>query len=199
MSKTVILASGSPRRKDLLKLAGVRFKICVPDIDETPVRGESPRAMVRRLSCEKALEAWRNFLSEKQSALVLSADTTVVSPDGIMLGKPRNAAEAVRMMSALQGRAHEVLTGYSLLEVERGQLQRKLTRVVRTRVLIQAMDRNEIKRYVGLGESLDKAGAYAAQGFGMAMIESISGSYTNVVGLPMTEVIRDLKRFGWMP
>jgi septum formation protein len=199
MSKPLILASGSPRRKDLLTLAGVRFRVRVPDVDETPVNGESPRAMVRRLSREKALEAWRNFLTERQSAFVLSADTTVVSPDGLNLGKPRNAAEAERMISSLQGRAHQVLTGYTLLEVDGGQLIRKLTRVVRTRVSIQTMDRREIRRYVGLGESLDKAGAYAAQGFGMALIESISGSYTNVVGLPMVEVLRDLKRFGWKP
>jgi septum formation protein len=153
--------------------------------------------MVRRLSREKALESWRNFLSAKQSAFILSADTTVVSPGGRVLGKPRDSAEAVQMIRSLQGRVHQVLTGYTLLDVELGVLARSVTRVIRTKVAIQALSRLEIQRYVGLGESLDKAGAYAAQGFGMAIIESISGSYTNVVGLPMTEVMRDLKKFGW--
>jgi len=197
MFKPLVLASGSPRRKDLLRLAGVKYRICVPDIDETPVQTESPRAMVRRLSREKALESWRNFLSAKQSAFILSADTTVVSPGGRVLGKPHDSAEAVQMIRSLQGRVHQVLTGYTLLDVELGVLARSVTRVIRTKVAIQALSHLEIQRYVGLGESLDKAGAYAAQGFGMAIIESISGSYTNVVGLPMTEVMRDLKKFGW--
>ncbi|NDF14739.1 septum formation protein Maf [bacterium] len=199
MHKLLILASGSPRRKDLLTLAGVRFRILVPDVDETPILGESPRSMVRRLSEEKANAVWRGLLEKNEAAYVLSADTTVVSPKGVVLGKPEDELHAERMIRALQGRAHEVLTGYTLLDLEGGRLRRKATRVVRTRVFIQAMSSSEIKRYVALGESLDKAGAYAAQGFGMAMIESISGSYTNVIGLPMTEVMRDLKGFGWKP
>lgn len=199
MSKYIVLASGSPRRKELLEMAGLPFEIHVPEVDETPLPREKPQSMVKRLSLMKALEAARTLPSRKGACLILSADTTVVSPDGKNLGKPKSTMEAIRMVRALSGRDHSVFTGYSLVEISGGVVRRVVSRVIRTRVRIREMSTAEIKAYVGRGESFDKAGAYAAQGFGMALIESIRGSYTNVVGLPVTEVSADLRRLGWKP
>jgi septum formation protein len=197
MSKKIILASGSPRRKELLEMAGLSFSVHVPDVDETPLPREVPKKMVRRLSLLKALEAARGLGRDPGSLLVLSADTTVVSPEGRNLGKPGDEKEALRMVTALQGRDHSVFTGYTIVELRGGKVRRMITRVVETKVRIRAMTKADIRAYVGRGESLDKAGAYAAQGFGMAIIERIRGSYTNVVGLPVTEVTADLKKLGW--
>ena len=197
MSKKIILASSSPRRKELLTLAGVTFDIQVPDVDESLVAGESPKAMVKRLSLEKAVEVWRNFLNAKDSALVLAADTTVVNSRDEILGKPEHKKDAIDMIESLQGKPHRVYTGFALLEIEKGELLRKKNVTVETKVFIRALDPDEVKTYVDRGESLDKAGAYAAQGFGMTIIEKIEGSYTNVVGLPMAEVLEVLKSFGW--
>jgi septum formation protein len=197
MSKKIILASGSPRRKELLEMAGLSFSVHVPDVDETPLPREVPKKMVRRLSLLKALEAARGLGRDPGSLFVLSADTTVVSPEGRNLGKPGDEKEALRMVTALQGRDHSVFTGYTIVELRGGKVRRMITRVVETKVRIRAMTKADIRAYVGRGESLDKAGAYAAQGFGMAIIERIRGSYTNVVGLPVTEVTADLKKLGW--
>ena len=199
MSKKILLASSSPRRKELLSLAGVTFEIKIPDVDETPVPNETPVQMVKRLSLEKGMEVWRNFLSGKDSAIILAADTTVVNVRDEILGKPRNRAEAVEMIQSLQGKPHLVYTGYAMLEVVKGELRKKRTQAVKTKVFIRELTSAEVKAYVARGESLDKAGAYAAQGFGMTLIEKIEGSYTNVVGLPMAEVLVDLKKMGWKP
>ncbi len=197
MSKKIILASSSPRRKELLTLAGIEFEIKIPDIDESLVAKESPQAMVKRLSYEKAQEVWRNFLKPSESAVILAADTTVVTLKKEILGKPKNNKEAIEMIENLQGRPHRVYTGYAILEVVKGELRNKIVRLVETKVHIQKMNRKDIQGYVAKGESLDKAGAYAAQGYGMAIIEKIDGSYTNVVGLPVAEVISDLRKIGW--
>jgi septum formation protein len=197
MNKKIVLASGSPRRKELLEMAGIPFDILIPEVDEAPLPRETPQNMVKRLALMKALAAARGLSGDTVSSLILSADTTVVDPSGRNLGKPRNVAEARKMVTALAGKDHFVFTGYSLVEMRKGVVQRILSRRVRTRVRIREMTAREIRDYVGRGESLDKAGAYAAQGFGMALIEQISGSYTNVVGLPITEVTRDLRLFGW--
>jgi septum formation protein len=197
MSKKIVLASGSPRRKELLEMAGIPFDILIPEVDETPLPRETPQDMVKRLSLMKALAAARGLSRDSVSSLILSADTTVVDPSGRNLGKPRNLPEARKMVAALAGKDHFVFTGYSLVEIRKGVVHRILSRRVKTRVRIRDMTAREIRDYVGRGESLDKAGAYAAQGFGMALIEQISGSYTNVVGLPVTEVTRDLRLLGW--
>jgi septum formation protein len=197
MSKKIVLASGSPRRKELLEMAGIPFEIRVPEVDETPLPREAPQNMVKRLALMKALAAAREYSGKNATAIILSADTTVVDPLGRNLGKPLNARDAVKMVTALAGKDHFVFTGYSLVEIRKGRVHRILSRRVRTRVRIREMSSREVRSYVGRGESLDKAGAYAAQGFGMALIEQISGSYTNVVGLPVTEVTRDLRLLGW--
>jgi septum formation protein len=197
MSKKIVLASGSPRRKELLEMAGIPFEIRVPEVDETPLPREAPQNMVKRLALMKALAAAREYSGKSTTAIILSADTTVVDPVGRNLGKPLNVRDAVKMVTALAGKDHFVFTGYSLVEIRKGRVHRILSRRVKTRVRIREMSPREVKSYVGRGESLDKAGAYAAQGFGMALIEQISGSYTNVVGLPVTEVTRDLRLLGW--
>ena len=197
MFKKLLLASSSPRRKELLTLAGVSFEIRVPDVDETPRANESPVNMVKRLALEKAKAVWVNEMGGKGSGLILAADTTVVNSKDQILGKPRNKKEAMAMIASLQGKIHRVYTGYAIIEVVNGELQAQKSKSVQTKVYIRELSGAEIKVYVNRGESMDKAGAYAAQGFGMTIIQKIEGSYTNVVGLPMAEVLDDLKQLGW--
>lgn len=190
----LVLASSSPRRIELLGQLGWRAPALViarPDVDESVRRGESARAMVARLARAKA-EAVAG--AGRGDRLIIAADTTVVLGSRV-LGKPRNAAEARRMLAAIQGRAHVVLTGYCLLGVlgREGREQLALTRVVRTTVRIRKLSAAAIRDYVRTGEPMDKAGAYAAQGIGASFIESISGSYTNVVGLPISQLAHDLE------
>lgn len=198
MKPSLILASTSPRRIDLMKQTGFEVKVESPDADETPHPGESPRALVSRLAREKAFSIGRKgFRGGRASRqLVIAADTIVVSPNGKrVLGKPRNEAEARKMLGLLAGKRHSVLTGYCILPVERdGSMGRSLTRVVTSRVKMRKLTPREIARYVKTGEPMDKAGSYAAQGVGMALIETIQGSYTNVVGLPMCQLIADLEK-----
>lgn len=148
--------------------------------------------MVKRLSREKALAVCSKMRG--QDWVILAADTCVVTPwNGRVLGKPRNAADACKMLQMIQSQTHVVLTGYTLL----GPVDHKIkvvSAVVSSQVKIRALSRSEIKNYVATGEPMDKAGAYAAQGIGMAFVEAIRGSYTNVVGLPLHEVLRDLKQ-----
>lgn len=195
MNKTkIVLASGSPRRKELLSWAGVSFEVLVSEVDESIIKNEKPIQMVRRLSKEKA-EAVAKILNQNSSdAIVIAADTTVVSPKGRILGKPIDLNEAYKMISELQGKTHQVLTGYCLVRVRGGKVKKIISKVVKTEVTMRALSVKERKFYLSQGESLDKAGAYAAQGFGMVLIEKIRGSYTNVVGLPMNEVLKDLSR-----
>jgi septum formation protein len=190
----VILASGSPRRRELLTWAGVEFEILVSDIDETPIKKESPSKMVSRLSEEKAKAVAQLLMGKHQDAVIISADTTVVSPRGKILGKPVDLKEAYQMISELQGKTHQVLTGYSVLKVKNGKIKKIISKVVKTAVTMRKLSPADRKFYLSQGESMDKAGAYAAQGFGMVLIEKINGSYTNVVGLPMNEVLSDLSK-----
>jgi septum formation protein len=194
----IILASASPRRKELMLDAGYEFEVRVPDVDETPLKKETPAKMVKRLSELKAhtiaaqvMEA--SGLGEKSNQYrILAADTTVVSPTGKNLGKPESLAEARKMIGFIQGKTHTVLTGYTIVRVINGKIKKAVSRVVMTRVTIKKMSKMQIDAYLNRGESMDKAGAYAAQGFGRVLIEKIQGSYTNVVGLPMVEVEKDL-------
>jgi len=190
----VILASGSPRRKELLTWAGVPFEIRISEIDETPRRKESPLAMVKRLSLEKALAVATSHVHPDERVVIIAADTTVVSPIGKILGKPVNEVEAMKMINAIQGKTHRVLSGFCLVQVSGGKVLKKVSKVVKTSVTMRKLNQQEQQDYLSRGESMDKAGAYAAQGFGMVLIEKISGSYTNVVGLPMKEVLEELKK-----
>ncbi|MBS1959387.1 MAG: septum formation protein Maf [Bdellovibrionales bacterium] len=196
MSK-LILASGSPRRKELLEKAGLEFQIFVPDVDEAPLKGEIPKKMVGRLSRLKAAAALEQIQrssggSGTDDLWVIAADTTVVSNAGKNLGKPVDTAEAMKMLKALQGRVHRVFTGFSISHGKKIH-----TRVIETRVYMRKMSERDLARYIATGECMDKAGAYAAQGYGMILIEKIAGSYTNVVGLPIAEVLQDFKKLGF--
>lgn len=201
----IILASSSPRRIELLTQLGLKFETRSPDVDEKQLRGEKPRALVARLALGKA-EAVDGALS-LGARLVIAADTIVVAPGGKrVLGKPRDRSEAARMLRAISGKTHVVLTGYCLLATEvrgRSGRQQSVVRVVRSEVRIRKLSGLDIKAYLATGESMDKAGAYAAQGHGAALIEEIRGSYTNVVGLPVAQLARDLEDefdvplFGW--
>lgn len=206
---SIILASTSPRRIDLLTQAGLKPLVVAPDADETILPRESPRAMVARLAQDKAEAVAVQFLAgmvpglKREAVIIIAADTTVVAPDGKkILGKPRNAAEARRMLTTLSGRTHTVLTGYCVLSLKPGTAKSAyhshlLVRVVTSRVKMRKLSRKDVASYVRTGEPMDKAGSYAAQGVGMALIESINGSYANVVGLPICQLLQDLEsRFG---
>lgn len=197
MSKPLILASASPRRRELLGSAGVLFSISAADIDEAVLPGESSESMVLRLANEKAL----HVAKKDPQAWVLAADTTVVIFDTAgketNLGKPESKEEAILMLSSLSGRTHTVFTGVSLVNLEQ-KVQQAFT--CRSEVTIRSLSKETIEAYAETGEPMDKAGGYAVQGIGASFIQSISGSYTNVVGLPLSEVISLLEKFSlWTP
>jgi septum formation protein len=180
----LILASRSPRRAELLRAAGIEFTVRTADIDETPREGESPEDYVVRLAHEKAL-AVRCGADE----IILGADTTVVLY-GQILGKPNDAEDAVRMLTSLEGRRHEVMTGICILRGEESFVD-----IATTAVWFGDMTPQEVADYVASEEPMDKAGAYAIQGLASRYIERIDGSYSNVVGLPLALVYRILRRF----
>lgn len=197
LTRAFILASSSPRRIELLKTIGVKPVIHKPDVDETPIKDESAKKMVKRLSRLKARSVAKKIIRTKKNinAIIVAADTTVVSPEGKILGKPDKSNPAAKMLTTLSGKTHKVHTAYHILEVEFGSVTTELTRVVTTFVKMRDLSSTEIQKYINTGEPHDKAGAYAAQGVGMTIIQSIKGSYTNVVGLPMTELVLDLRDF----
>lgn len=178
--KPLILASNSPRRRDFLSDLGLVFTIHVREIDETPAAGEDPTGYVERMARQKAA-AVAALYPEKY---VLAADTAVCLGETI-LGKPNDEREAVEMLQALAGRRHVVRSGICLVN---RKLARETVLSVATEVFFTDFDENVAKSYVAAGESMDKAGAYGIQGKGAFMVERITGSYTNVVGLPLAEV-----------
>jgi septum formation protein len=182
----LVLASASPRRHELLAAAGVSFIVDAASVDETPHDGEAPAACVERLAIMKA----RAVLRRHPGDVVLGADTTVVV-DGEMLAKPVDDVDAARMLRALSGRAHEVLTGVALVSAEASR-----SAVERTRVVMAPLSDDDIAWYVASGEPGDKAGAYAIQGLASRFIPRIEGSYPNVVGLPVAAVLHLVKEMG---
>lgn len=177
----LILASASPRRRELLSSLGLSFEVLAAELEERPAPGEAPERYVERVACEKAAKV----ASLRGGALVLAADTEVVV-DGEVLGKPRDPAHAVAMLRRLSGRCHRVLTAVALDGVHRAR------RVVETKVCFRPLGEQEIAWYVGTGEPLDKAGAYALQGKGGALVQSIEGSASGVIGLPLAETVEML-------
>ena len=176
----IILASHSPRRRELLAALGIVFEVMPADVDESTAAGETVQEHAMRLAGQKA---WA-ISCKKPDAVVLGADTIVVV-DGAVLGKPTDEGDAVRMLERLSGRTHEVLTGITVITPQSDQAY---AQVVRTAVVMRGLEPREIAAYVATGEPMDKAGAYAAQGMASAFITRIEGSYTNVVGLPTAEV-----------
>ena len=187
---TLVLASASPRRRALLEALGLTFEVLPADVDETPRPGETPQEMVRRLSEIKA-DAVASLLHATQPDALLIAADTVVTVDGQTLGKPVDAAQNRAFIEKLSGRAHEVHTGHVL---KRGEA--RVTEVVSSTVVFRALDRREIDWYVSTGEGLDKAGGYAIQGFGAALVWEVHGSYFNVVGLSVAHLIEMSKLLG---
>lgn len=182
----LILASASPRRAELLRAAGIPFSVVAAALDERFHAGEPPEAAVARLAEAKA----GAIAAQHPEAVVLGADTTVVV-GGEALGKPPDAEDAARMMRTMSGRAHHVLTGICLCHQGR-----RLTHVEPTQVRMASLSEAEIAWYVGTDEPYDKAGGYAVQGLASRFIEGIEGSYSNVVGLPISSVYRLLKELG---
>ena len=182
----LVLASASPRRADLLRSAGIPFDVHPVDVDEQFREGETPEHAVARLAETKAAAA----LSAYGDAVVLGADTTVVV-NGNALAKPNDDKDAARMLRLLSGRTHEVLTGVCVARADRRHVQ-----VETTRVRMAQLSDAEIGWYVATGEPFDKAGGYAVQGLASRFIEGIEGSYSNVVGLPISCVYALLKELG---
>jgi septum formation protein len=194
----IYLASRSPRRRELLKQIGVAFELLLfreapergLDVDESPLPGERPDDYVRRVSAHKADFAWTRVEQRRlHRQPVLSADTTVCIDDRI-LGKPADRADAIRMLTALAGREHRVLSAVTVRLDDRTE-----QRVSESRVQFRPMAREEIERYIASGEPMDKAGAYAIQGRAAAFIMKLDGSYSGVMGLPLFETAELLARF----
>ena len=186
MQETLILASASPRRAELLTAAGYAFTVQSADVDESELPGETPEAYVLRVARAKA----RTIAARRRESggVVLAADTTVVA-GGEILAKPADEADAIRMLKTLSGAVHEVLTGVVVIDGDR-----ELAELARTRVRLFPLSLEEILWYVGTGEPMGKAGAYGIQGRAARFVDWIEGSWSNVVGLPVATVAQMLKR-----
>ena len=176
-----VLASGSPRRRELLTQLGLTFDVEVADIDETPQIAEDPLAYVKRLAEHKAAAVFARH-SNRQRLIVLGADTTVVC-DGAILGKPLDEADAARMLRLLSGKTHRVITGVALITAAARQVEAE-----ETEVTVLPLTDKQITDYIATGEPMGKAGAYAIQGRAAKFIPRIAGCYFNVVGLPLARV-----------
>jgi septum formation protein len=188
------LGSASPRRRDLVATLGIPFVVCSASADESALPGEAPPDYVSRVTRAK-LQAVR-ALAPASAAGILVADTIVIAPDGALLGKPRDDDEGRTMIERLAGATHLVSTHFVLAGL--GAQSAEHAETVTTRVTFRSLTRGEIAAYVASGEGRDKAGSYAAQGNAAAFIERIEGSYTNVVGLPLCEVLVALRAMRWL-
>ncbi len=186
VERPLVLASGSPRRRQLLEMLRIPFRVIAPDVDEHVQAGERPDAYVTRLSRAKA-EA---VVPRAPGDVVLAADTTVVL-EGRIIGKPESPADAVAMLLGLQGRTHDVMT--SVAVGRDGELEQALDV---SRVTFRCADRALLEAYVATGEPLDKAGAYAIQGLGAPLVERVEGDFFGVMGLPLRLALDLLARFG---
>lgn len=192
MSK-FILASASPRRSELLAREGFAFDVVPSAFDEGAIDPSSmqPHTLAQYLAMKKAEEVAVRY----QGRVVLAADTFIAF-EGHIMGKPHTQQEARRMLSALSGRTHSVITGYAIVHLAS---RRELVRSVESRVTFKELSSEEIESYIATGEPLDKAGAYAIQGIGARFIESLAGDLSSVIGLPVSAVIVDLETFGIKP
>lgn len=190
----IILASASPRRRELLGNMGIDFTVVVSDADESSVSKDvPPEIYVQELAFIKALAAAKKVLKNKQ-AIVISADTVVVDND-IILGKPVNEEDAFRMLKGLSGKTHMVYTGYCVMRISDAYT---VCNKACTKVTFNKLSDEKIRRYINTREPMDKAGAYGIQGLGAMLVESIEGDYFNVVGLPVNELAKTLEQdFGF--
>lgn len=193
MTKSVVLASASPRRTALLKQMGIEHCIVPADIDETPRQDETPEALVKRLASEKALAVKQRLIeqSDMTNDTVILASDTLISFNGQSVGKPENKADSKRILSMLSGKTHEVFTAVSVLSNQHQQ-----TEIIHTFVTFAALTDAQIDAYWETGEPADKAGSYAIQGIGGEFVVSINGSASAVVGLPLYETRQLLNAFG---
>ncbi len=189
MKRKLILASASPRRKELLRRFDLDFEVRPADVDETPFPGEDAAAYPLRVAVKKAMAA--AAAAEDENAIVIAADTAVIVDDDI-LGKPADETEAEVMLSRLSGREHVVVTGIGLADTASG---RTLSAAEQTIVYFHPLSDAEIRAYIASGECLDKAGAYGIQGKGALLVRKIDGDYFNVMGLPLGRLYRLLLRF----
>ncbi|MDD6207078.1 MAG: Maf family protein [Clostridiales bacterium] len=185
----LILASGSPRRRELLTQVGIEYEVCVSHVEEQTDQ-TVPEEVVKDLSRQKA-EA---VASEIKEGIILGADTVVVNK-GQILGKPEDEEDAVKMLSGLCGHAHEVITGVTLIKRQENQTKKSVSFAVHTKVHVARMSMQQIEAYVKTKDPLDKAGSYGIQGLFAKYITGIEGDYNNVVGLPVCEVCRQLELF----
>lgn len=182
----IILASASPRRKEILENTNVKFKIMSSMIEELTLDNESPCQMVMRLAFEKGMDV----ASRQKSDLIISADTIVVLDD-IILGKPKDEIQAREMIKSLSGRSHQVITGISLINLDNNK---KIIDYVISNVKFKSLSEQDINDYISTKESLDKAGAYGIQGYGALLVDEIQGDYFNIVGLPISRLSDLLKK-----
>lgn len=189
MKYKIVLASSSPRRKELLGKTGIEFEVVIPSADESLTGDETPEEFALRVSAEKASSVSRNL---DNGSVVIGADTIVVV-NGEILGKPSGKEEAAVMLQKISAKEHNVYTAFSIVEPKQKVLH---SEIVRTGVSIKRLAAHEIEGYIKTGEPMDKAGAYGIQGIGAFMVRGIEGSYTNVVGLPVVELLEALKKLG---
>jgi septum formation protein len=185
----LVLASGSPRRRDILEQLGVRFRVLVSGADEGDPTVGTPETHARSAADAKGSAVARLLQAQGDPAAILAADTIVVI-DGVVLGKPAGDADGARMLRVLSGRQHEVITAVRIEHAVRGFAQ---TIAVRSVVNFRVLDEATVLRYVASGEGRDKAGSYAVQGLGAGLVRAIAGSYSNVVGLPAVETLELLQ------
>ncbi len=183
--RKIILASSSPRRRELLTLADIKYSLCIKNVDETVPDGLTPEEGAEYTAEQKTLPVAQS----NPDAVVIGADTVVVL-DGEIFGKPRDDDDALRMLSRLSGKEHKVITGVCLTSGD-NRFKFHETSIVK----FYKLDRDEILRYIKTGECADKAGAYGIQGKGALLVERIDGDYFNVVGLPIARLVRELRRF----
>ncbi len=186
--RKIVLASASPRRKKLLEQIGLQFEVCVSNFDETEDPNLTPHELAKNLSLGKAKAVALRY----KDAIVISADT-FVSFKGAILSKPETKENAKLMLRLLSGRVHPIITGFTVLDTKTGKV---VTRSVETKVYMKKLTDKEIGEYIETGEPLDKAGAYGIQERGVIFVEKIEGDYSNVVGLPLYELVRELNKFG---
>jgi len=186
--RRIVLASASPRRKELLDRIGLKFEVAASAFQEKLTSGLEPGALAQKLSLEKASLVAKQY----DDAIVIAADTIGLL-EGNIIGKPHTRLAARKMLRQLSGKCHLVITGFTIIDTRQ---QKTLSRFVETKVYFRDLTDEEIEAYVRTGEPLDKAGAYAIQGLGALLIEKIEGDYYNVIGLPLNALMESLKKFG---
>jgi len=186
--KTIILASASPRRKEILRKTGLKFRVDASEYSEDNGHNLPPHKLATYLSLEKAKSVARKY----KNAIIISADTFIVF-NGRIFGKPVNISDARKMLRLFRGKPHSVITGFTIIDTS---TNKKVSRSIETKVYFRKLMNSEIESYIRTKEYIDKAGAYGIQGMGALLIEKIEGDYFNVMGLPLTALVESLKKFG---